>query len=194
MDLASAFNVPVEFKGPDGTVYKLRKPTIYEQGEYQRWLESRAHDAVDRSNASEEQKAHRHHLIDVDAGLGKYEWDGLLALESMWQPAGMAKLLTILCRDQKVDDKKAEEILATSARTIAAHVLTKAQADPKARADLALMLGAMGLPMDWMASAESGPSSDSSSTHPFPEPSPNSETAATASYFSSTTSSEAPTG
>lgn len=194
MDLASAFNVPVEFKGPDGTVYKLRKPTIYEQGEYQRWLESRAHDAVDRSNASEEQKVHRHHLIDVDAGLGKYEWDGLLALESMWQPAGVAKLLTILCRDQKVDDKKAEEILETSARIIAAHVLTKAQADPKARADLSLMLGAMGLPMDWLESEQSEPSSDSSSTPPSPDPSENSETAPTTNSSFFTTSSAAPTG
>jgi hypothetical protein len=194
MDIASAFNVPVEFKDRDGKPYPLRKPTIYEQALYQRWLEQRAHDAVDRSDAGEEQKAKRHHLIDVDAGLGKYEWDGLLALESMWQPAGMAKLLTILCRDQGVTDAKAEEILATSAREIAAHVLTKAQADPKARADLALLLGALGLPMDWMASEPSGPSSSNSSTPPSAEPSPNSETAPTTSSCSSTTSSAAPTG
>ena len=116
MTLADAWNVPRGIRDKDGKEYPLRKPTQVEQGQFAVWLEGRAHAAVDRSEDSEERKLKRHHLIDVDAGLGKYEWDGPLALEAMWTPAGFAKILTIVCRDQGVDDTKAEEILATTAQ------------------------------------------------------------------------------
>lgn len=194
MTLADIFNIPTGLKDKEGNEYLLRKPTLIEQGLFQRWLETRAHDAIDRSEDSEERKLRRHHLVDVDAGLGKYEWDAPLAQEAVWQPAGFAKFLTIIYRAQAVDEDKAEELLAARAKEIAGIVLTRAQADPKARRELSLLLGAMGYPMDWMASGESEPSSDNSSTPPSPEPSPNSADAATTNSSFFTTSNEAPTG
>jgi hypothetical protein len=194
MTTADIFAVGAKFTAPDGTVYDIKKPTLYQQGEFQKWLEDRAHAAVDRSGDSDERKLRRHHLIDVDAGLGMYEWDGPLAMEAKWTPAGLAKLLTIVCRDQGVTDEKAEAILDHSTREVAAKLLVRAAADPKARADLALRLGGLGLPMDWITSEPSEPSSDSSSPRPSTEPSPNSPASTTTSCTGSTPPSAAPAG
>lgn len=191
MTQADIFSVGAEFKGPDGTVYVIKKPNGYQQGEFQRWLEQRAHDAVERSIASEDSKARRHHLIDIDAGLGKYEWDGPLALEAMWTPVGIAKILTIICRDQGVNDSKAEEILAHSIKEVAVKMLMRAAKDPKA---LAPVLGALGLPMDWMESEPSDSSSSSSPTPPSDTDSTISEASTTTSSPSSTTLSGDTTG
>lgn len=193
MTTADIFNVGADLRGPDGTVYRIKKPTLYQQGEFQRWLEQRAHDAVDRSTATEDQKARRHHLIDIDAGLGKYEWDGPIALEAMWSIAGLTKILTIVCRDQGVTDEQAEAVISHNLRESAARLLLGAARDPKLRADLALVLGSLGLPMDWMESEPNVSSFNSSSSHPSTDPSPNSEGSPTIKSSSCTMSNAAPT-
>jgi hypothetical protein len=191
MNIADVFNVSTEVKGPDGTVYQLRKPTLVEQGFFARWLETRAHAAVDRSEASEAQKDRRHHLIDVDAGLGKYEYDGAIAMEALYTPAGMAKILAIVCRDQGLTDEKAEELFLANAREVAARILMKAADDPKA---LRPLLGALGFPMSWLECEESESSSSNSSTRPSTEPTANSAGSVTTNSSSSTPSREAPMG
>lgn len=174
MTLADIFNCGSELKAADGTVYVLTKPTLIQQGQFQRWLEQRAHDAIDRDtrpSVTEAQRDRRHALVDHNAGLGKYEWDGPFAMEAMFTPAGMAKFLSIVCAKQGVTEEKAEEILRHHAKEVAVKILTRAASDPKRRADLEAALGALGLPMDWLASVPSEPSSSSSSTPPSPEPS-----------------------
>ncbi len=195
MDLASAFAIGTDLPGSDGKVYKLRKPTIYEQGLFQRWLEQRAHDAIDRGPESEEAKAKRHDRVYVDSALGKYEYDGQYALESLWEPPGLAKITCIICRDQGMTDEVAEATLAKQIRLAAAVILRKSIDDPKAVAGI---LQALGFPADFLAEMSaappSEPSSNSSSTPPSTEPSPNSDAAPTTSSCSSTTSSGPTTG
>jgi hypothetical protein len=189
MTLADAFAVGKALSF-DGKEYTLRKPTLYEQGEFQRWLEQRAHDAVERSTADEAAKDRRHARIDTDAALGKYEWDGPYALEALWTPAGLAKIVAIVCRDQGVDDALAEKIVAAKIREVCAIILARASSDPFA---LAPVFEALGLPSDWLPSAPSEPSSSSCSTRPSTGPSVNSGASQTTSSSSSTPSSAVPT-
>lgn len=186
--IASIFNIGREIKGPDGKVYTLRKPTLKEQGLFQRWLEQRAHDAVDRSTATEDAKDRRHARIDSDAAMGKYEYDGPYAQEALWQPAGLAKIVSIICG---VDYDAAAEVVQHALREIAATLISKATSDPKA---VALAIESLGLTTDLLTAARSAPSCSSSSTRPSPEPSPNSEASPTSSSSSCTRSSEAPMG
>jgi|GEM_PF-3027725 len=172
---------------------KLRKPTLYEQGEFQRWLEQRAHDAVDRGTESEEKKDRRHDRIYADAALGKYEWDGPYAMEAMWTPAGLAKIVAIVCRDQGVTDEQAEKLVEEQIKRVAAILLMQASEDPKA---MAPVLEALGLPIEWLASEPSEPSSNNSVTHPSDDPptSPPSADSTTTSSSSSTLSNADTTG
>jgi hypothetical protein len=185
------FAVGTVIKMDDGAEYTLRPPTQIEQGQFQVWLEQRAHDAVDRSNASQESKDRRHAQIDDKAALGHYAWDGPIGLQSRWMPDGLTKSIEIICRDQGVDGKRAEEIARQHFRVCAAQILDAAAKDPKV---LRPLLGALGYPMDWFESEPSVPSSNSSSTPPSPEPSPNSADLPTGNSSSCTTSSEPPTG
>jgi hypothetical protein len=191
MTLADAFAVGGTITGKDGAKYKLRPPTIFEQGEFQRWLEDRAHDAIDRSRDTDERKLQRHHLIDVDAGLGLYEWENEYAMRAVWTPQGLSKITAVVCRDQGVTDKVADELVARSMWEIAVKVLKTAAKDPKA---LRPVLEALGLPVEWSEPASNEPSSSSSSTPPSTEVSPNSAASPTISCSSSTPSSAAPTG
>lgn len=191
MTTADIFNVGAEFTGPDGTKYTLKKPTQYQQGEFQRWLEQRAHDAIDRGTEPADRKDRRHDRVYSDSAIGKYEWDGPLALEAMWTPAGLGKLLTIVCRDQGVTDEKVDAILAHSFKEVAAKIFMRASTDPKA---LREVLVGLGLPMDWMEFEPSEPSCDNSSTPPSTDRSPSSPSSQTTNLSSSTTSSEAPMG
>lgn len=197
MTTADIFNVGRHISGPagpdgaPGTVYTLRDLTLFEQGEFQRWLEQRAHDAVDRSTASEAAKDRRHAQVDRDAALGLYEYDGPLGLQARWSPAGLAKAFQIACRGQGVTEANVDAIMRHALKEVAATLLLAKESDPgKAAAALA----ALGLPTDWTPPAPSGPSSSSCSTPPSTGPSTNSGTAPTASSCSSTPSSAAPTG
>lgn len=194
MTQGDIFNVGSELRAADGTVYTLKKLTQYQQGEFSRWLEQRAHDAIDRGPESEARKDRRHDRAYADAAIGKYEWDGPLALEAMWTPTGLARILLIVCGDQGVTEAKAEDIVRGHLKEVAAKILVQAASDPKARRELATMLGSLGLPMDWMVSAESDLFSDNSPTRPGTPDSTTSPPSPTTNSSSFTTSSAAPTG
>lgn len=191
MTTADIFNIGVKLTAPDGTVYELPELTQYQQGELQVWLEDRAHAAVDRSKADDAAKERRHHLIDVDAGLGMYEWDGPLAVEARWTPAGIAKMLVIVGKSQGMTDEKARAILRHSFREATEKLLRLRRDDPKAFA--LLMVGA-GLPVRWTRPEESDSSSEPSPPRPSESPSPSSAGTATDSCSTSTSPSPAPTG
>jgi hypothetical protein len=176
----------------EGKTYTLRKPTLYEQGLFQRWLEQRAHDAVERGTEPEEKKDRRHNAIYRDSALGYYEWDGPCAMEALWTPAGLAQIVAIVCREQGVDDELAERIVAEQIKRVAAIILGRASSDPLA---MAPVLEALGFPIDWLRFEPSAPSSSNSATRPS-EPSPTSKSSAdspTSSSCSATPSSAAPT-
>jgi hypothetical protein len=160
MTLADVCGIGHRLKLPDGSEVELRPLTILEQGRYARWLEQRAHDAVDRSEAAEEAKDRRHAIIDRDAAMGKYEWDGPYALESQLTPAGMCKVTEIVCG---LDGRAAEEVVRLNARAVCLRVLQMRARDPKA---LGVLLESLGHPTDWLESGPSEPSSSSSATPP----------------------------
>lgn len=187
MTAASRFNLASEITGPDGTKYPLGEPTQDEQGQFAKWLEDRAHFAVDRGPESDARKAKSHERIYDKSGLGYYEWEGPLALEAMWTPAGLAKIVSILLRNRGVDLAKAEDICRHSFLEVAAKILVRATSDPKVRTQLVLRLSELGLPMDWITCGPSAPSSDSSPIPPGASPSPNSPGTATDNSYSSTT-------
>jgi len=183
----------LDYKAPDGTIttFKLRPPNQYEQGEFQRWLEQKIHDAIDRSSDSEERKIKRHSLIDAQAGMGEYAWDGPSGMESRFKPEGYIETLKIVCRDQGMTDEIAQEIFQQNLYRLWRDVMESQGQDPKA---LAPVLAALGFPTGFLECEPSVPSSNNSSTHPSTEHSPNSEDSPTASSCSSTASSEAPMG
>jgi hypothetical protein len=193
--LADIFAAGYEITGPDGTKYTLRKPDQYEQGLFQKYLEARAHDAIDRDTrpgVTDEARDRRHHLVDVKAGLGYYSYDGPYGIEAQWLPHGMAKLVTLVC---KVPDETAEQIIRHHARTVAVQVLgAAAKADPKVAAQIRDLLAGLGFPTDWFASGPSEPSSSSSATPHSDDPPtcPSSCGSPTTSSSSATPSSAAP--
>lgn len=162
--LGKTITLPGKDGQPDRT-YTLRALDQEQQGHFSRWLEHRAHDAVDRSTDSEERKLRRHHLIDVDAGLGKYEYDGEYALEARWTPAGLAKAIAISCRDQGVTEEIASEILAHSLREVASELIGREEKDPKV---MAVVRAVFGLTTAKKSSPESDTSASTSS--PSAEP------------------------
>lgn len=189
MTTADIFNEGSYLTDPAGKkTFAMRQPSQEEQGQFQRWCEQEAHDAIDRSTGSEESKDRRHSFIDVAAGLGKYQYEGEYGYEARFLPAGMAKLISIVLRDQGVTEEKATDLVRHKFKELAAEYIGRKVANPKA---MALVRQALGLLNAETPSSESEPSSKPSSTLPFPEPSPNSEVSPTSSCSSSTTSSEA---
>ena len=162
MTLADVFGAgtPLTGTGPDGKPkeYLLRELTLLEQGEFQRWLEQRAHDAVDRSSAKEEAKDRRHAAIDRDAALGRYEFDGDLSVASRFTVAGMTQCLKIVLRAQGATPEEVEALMRDKLKRVAAEILSKAASDPKA---VAPVLEALGLPTDFLTAAPAASSSDS---------------------------------
>jgi hypothetical protein len=189
--LGEMFAVGTTLKGPGGKEYKLRPLKQFEQAEFSAWLEQRAHDAVDRSKAPDEAKVRRHAVIDKDAAVGMYEWEGPYAFEAATLLPGLAKALELCCRDQGVTGEQAAEVVMHNALDVARGILAQKGRDPKA---LRPVLEALGLPTDWLGCDESDSSSSSCSTRHSTDPSTNCGTAPTTSCSPSTTSSEAPTG
>ena len=188
--IGSTVSMPPDGDGTPGRTFTLRKLTQEEQGHFQKWLEQREHDAVDRSEDTEDRKLKRHHLIDVAAGLGKYEVDGEYGLEAQWTVAGMVKMTSLALREQGVTELMAREIVRHSVREVAAELIGRETSDPKAiaLARLALGLGALNATPP---SAGSGSSETTSS--PPGEPTPKSPDSPTPNSSTSTDCSAPPT-
>lgn len=157
MTLADVLAVGTRFtiRAADGTERELavRELTLLEQAEVQRYLEKRAHDAVGRSEAPEEQKDRRHAAIDDKAALGRYEWDGDLGVAFRWTVPGMIKCLEISLRDQEVTRAEVEALVRDQLKRVAQELIAKAVKDPKAVAPL---LAGLGLPTDLLGADSSG--------------------------------------
>jgi hypothetical protein len=146
MTLADMVNAPTEFE-LDGETFRVRKPDQLEQGEYQRWLEQLAFDAISRRTYQrEDEKLACLRMHDQDCAAGTYEWGGEIAVKRLLTPKGFAKLLSIVCRDQGLTPKKAERLVELESHKLAAVMASKATQDPKV---LAVVLASLGLPSDF---------------------------------------------
>lgn len=149
MTLADLFNVETELPFR-GQVFKLRKPTQLEQAQYQRWLETRAREALGRAtDLPEEMQRSLARDVNADIAAGVYEWGGEVCARSLRTPTGLAKLLAIILADQGITHDNAVEMVAERIHEIAAVLISKVTEDPKA---LAATLKTLGLPSTYLSS------------------------------------------
>lgn len=153
--LADMLNSPTEITFR-GATYRLRQPTLFEQGEFQRWLEQRAYDAIERRTyQSDAQQAADRNALNQDVAAGVYEWGGEVCAKALQTPTGIARLLATVLRDQGVTPEMARAMVDEQLRVIAALIVAKAADDPNS---LRATLAALGLPENFF--------SDNSPTRP----------------------------
>lgn len=148
MTLADIFNAPTELKLGD-EVFRVAKPNQLQEGEFQRWLEQSAFDAINRRvYQRDEERLQSIRMHDQDCAIGTYEWGGALALARFQTRKGMEKFLCIICRDQGLTPEKAAQLVETSAAELIQAVRSKVQAehpeggsDPKALEETLTKLG-----------------------------------------------------
>lgn len=156
--LADMFNAPTEMEF-DGVKYQLREPTLLEEGTFQRWLEQRAYDAIERRTYQDAvQQTEDRRLLNQDIATGVYEYGGPLCIQSLNTPAGAAALLGIVLRDQGITELLAKKMVELRLREVVAGLAAKAISDPKA---LAGILNGLGFPADYLSSKSATPHSTS---------------------------------
>lgn len=154
--LADFFNAPTELplkddKGDVLETVKVRQPSQLEQGMFQRWLEQRAYDSIERRTYQDpRQQAEDRRLLNQDVAAGVYEWGGPVCVAALGTPTGIAKLLTIICADQALTLEKAEKLVDQQVREIAAILWERGAADPKA---LEATLKRLGLPKNYFSNS-----------------------------------------
>jgi peptidoglycan hydrolase-like protein with peptidoglycan-binding domain len=182
--LADVLNSPTE-KEFEGNKYKLRQMTVMEEGEFQRWMEQLAYDAIERRTYQDPTQQERDRKnLNNDIAAGVYEWGQELAVRRFQSVKGLSKILYFVCRDQGLDEEAAQRWAMEEVKKLAAILVQRATGtdDPK---DLRVVCLSLGLPPDFLSS---------SLTHPSTAPSATSEACAEPSSSNSTKSSEAPTG
>lgn len=98
--LADYLNTPRELE-LDGKTWHLRQPTIFEETLFQRWLETEAYRTIERrSYQNEQQKIEDIATLDESIKAGAFEYGGELAVQAMGQIKGIARMVSIVCRDQ----------------------------------------------------------------------------------------------
>lgn len=146
MTLADLLGTPteLEFKGK---AYKLRPPTLGEQAQFQRWLESRAREAAGRAvDIPEQLQAKLLREVNDAIAVGEYEWGGEVCARALNTPLGIAKLLSIILAADAVTLPMAEEMVASELAKIVEILRSKAADDPKAEAAIRHALGSPDSP------------------------------------------------
>ena len=149
MTIADMLNTPTELSF-EGKTYRLRHPNQDEQGEYVRWLEQLAYDGISRRTYQDEAsllKSLRVH--DQDLAAGVYDWGGEVCVRRIMTTKGLAKLVAIICRDQRMTLEIAERLVEKESRKIAAILASKVTSDPNS---LRAVLATLGLPADFFSS------------------------------------------
>ncbi len=174
--IADLFNAPSDFSF-EGTTYRLREPTLYECGRYQRWLESEARASAAASTELPEDDR-RNLLRDVNADVAAkvYAWGGAVCCRSLGTPDGIAKILSIVCEDQGVTYPIAmamvrADLLETARRLKLA--AEEAEEDPEKKAELARLLKSRGLPGNFLSTSWSDSATTPSADPPTSSPSAN---------------------
>jgi hypothetical protein len=145
MTQADLLGAPTEFVYK-GKTFQLRAANQLEQAKFQRWLEQRARDAVERADVSDERRRAMDAGVTDAIAAGEYEWGGELCIRAIRTPAGLAKLVSIVLADQAVTLPMAQEMVESKLKEIAAVMFAKVADDPKA---LAAALEKLGLPENY---------------------------------------------
>jgi len=150
MTLADLLNAPTEMEF-EGVTYRLREPTLLEEGEFQRWLESRAREAAGRAtDLPDEDRRNLLRDVTADIASGRYAFGGEECLRALRTEVGWAKLVAIVLRDQGVSDQLAARMVNRRLREIVAVMRAEGESYPKA---LAEVLSRLGLPADFLSSS-----------------------------------------
>lgn len=159
--LADLVNAPGDFPF-EGKVYKIGQPTVLQMGQFARWLEQRARDAVARATDLDDD-ARRALLRDVtaDIAVGVYDWGSEACCRALQTQRGQAKILAIMLADQGVTDELADRMIAQRLADVVALVQAAVTDDPKA---LAAALATLGLPSDFVSTGSPTPRSTGRST------------------------------
>jgi hypothetical protein len=161
MTLGDVFNSPTAIPF-EGVEYRLRQPTLMEQGEYQRWLEQRAYEAIERRDYRDPDHRERDRRnLNNDVAAGVFEWGGEVCVRAVQTPGGLARLLSVICRDQGLTEQKAKGLVDLKVREIAAVLVARATKDPNS---LRAVLATLGLPETFLSSDSSTPHSGETST------------------------------
>lgn len=147
--LADLLSVQTEIKhiyeGVEKT-YALGPPNILQQGKFQRWLEQRAREAVDRgAYASEDDRDKAMNAVTRDIATGFYEWEGPASVTAFLQPSGHTKFLEIVLG---ISEKEAKSLVEAKRGMIVKLVQTARAKNPKA---LRAVLTTLGLPADFLS-------------------------------------------
>ena len=182
MTLAELLNSPTAIPF-EGVEYQLRQPTLMEEGEYQRWLEHRAYEAIERRTYRDpDQQERDRRNLNNDVAAGVFEWGGEVCVRAIQTPGGLARLLHIMLRDQGLTEAKAKALVDRKMREIAAVLVARSTSDPNS---LRATLATLGLPEDFLSAA--------SSCRPTTETPATSDDSATPNSSDSTPSSATPT-
>lgn len=144
MTIADLLSVDTELV-IDGQTYKVHPPTLLEQGKFQRWLEQRARESVDRATYLDEAARDRgQNRVTTDVAAGLYEWGGEVALTALRSKDGVAKLIEIILG---VPEPTARAFVDDHLKKIVAVLKVAADDDPKA---VAQALKELGLPANFL--------------------------------------------
>lgn len=115
MTIGDLFNAPTEFKLGD-EVFLVREPDQVQQGEFQKWIQQLVFDDINsRTYQTDTDREMSIRLHNRDCGAGIYEWGGKCSIERIQTQRGLTKLISIICRDQGLTDKKAEQLVREQA-------------------------------------------------------------------------------
>lgn len=129
----------------DGETYAVKAPTLLEQGRYQRWLEQRARESLDRATYLDDvARATAQNAVTRDIAAGEYEWGGDLCVKALRTEAGVVKLLEVVLG---VPPETARRLYDTRLGQIMAVLKAASDDDPKV---LGEALKTLGLPADFL--------------------------------------------
>jgi hypothetical protein len=184
--LADYVNAPTEIEF-DKKIYHLRQPTLFEEGEFQRWLEHQALFKIETADKeilddAKRDKARQTHFQDCASGV--YESGGELYGKALMSQAGMAKMLSIVLKDDGITLAIAKEMVKVKIREVLAVLISKVTSDPKAHE---AVLAKLGLPKDFfLRNSPTSPSGTQAASKPSQDSVPTSS-------FSSSTSTDTTT-
>jgi hypothetical protein len=157
--LADFVNAPTEIEF-NGTTYRLRQPDLNEEGEFQRWLENQALHKIEMADKeilddAKRDRARQSHFQDCAAGV--YESGGEIYGKALISQTGMAKMLSIILRDEGVTPGIAKAMVKVKIREVLAVLISKVTSDPKVRE---AVLAKLGLPNDFFSRNSATPHSE----------------------------------
>lgn len=162
MSLADMLNSPTEVEF-EGKTYRLRQPTLVEMGEFQRWLEQRAYDAIERRTYQDPAQQDRDRRnLNNDVAAGVFEWGSEVAAAACQTPAGITRVFQLILRDQGLSAEAVRRMIDLKLRELTAIVISKRHSDPNS---LRAVLATLGLPEDFFSSnSPTHPSTSGSTT------------------------------